>query len=162
MEPQIIFTLADAAKWNWKNLKAQRNEMEAMWSQLRKVTGYPWSSIQTPEHKTFLNAYEGKYKDYPRLGSIVGYSAIKSLAAGIQKAGSVDSEKLVTAFRGLQVTTPFGKVTYRAEDHQSTMGAFVGRLKLEGGKGVMVNARYMDGARYLPSADEVKKLRPAD
>jgi branched-chain amino acid transport system substrate-binding protein len=126
------------------------------------VTGYPWSSIQTPEHKTFLNAYEGKYKDYPRLGSIVGYSAIKSLAAGIQKAGSVDSEKLVTAFRGLQVTTPFGKVTYRAEDHQSTMGAFVGRLKLEGGKGVMVNARYMDGARYLPSADEVKKLRPAD
>jgi len=126
------------------------------------VTGYPWYSIQTPEHKTFLNAYEGKYKDYPRLGSIVGYSAIKSLAAGIQKAGSVDSEKLVTAFRGLQVTTPFGKVTYRAEDHQSTMGAFVGRLKLEGGKGVMVNARYMDGARYLPSADEVKKLRPAD
>ncbi|MEY4363341.1 MAG: hypothetical protein RLZZ24_693 [Pseudomonadota bacterium] len=126
------------------------------------VTGYPWNNINTPEHKAFLTAYEGKYKEYPRLGSVVGYSSIKSIAEGVKKANSVDSEKLVAAFSGLNVTTPFGKITYRPEDHQSTMGAFVGRLKQEGGKGVMVNARYMDGARYLPSADEVKKLRPAD
>jgi branched-chain amino acid transport system substrate-binding protein len=126
------------------------------------VTGYPWYSINTPEHKAFLTAYEGKFKEYPRLGSIVGYSSIKSIAEGVKKAGSVDSEKLATAFAGLNVNTPFGKVTYRAEDHQSTMGAYVGRLKQEGGKGVMVNARYMDGARFLPSADEVKKLRPAE
>ncbi len=46
------------------------------------VTGYPWYGIQTPEHKAFFLAYHGKYKDYPRLGSVVGYSAIKSLAAG--------------------------------------------------------------------------------
>jgi branched-chain amino acid transport system substrate-binding protein len=51
---------------------------------------------------------------------------------------------------------------FRPEDHQSTMGAFVGRTKLDGGKGVMVNSRYMDGAKFLPSADEVKKMRPAD
>ena len=38
------------------------------------VTGYPWYEIKTPEHKTFLAAYQAKYKDYPRLGSIVGYS----------------------------------------------------------------------------------------
>ena len=58
--------------------------------------------------------------------------------------------------------TPFGPITYRPEDHQSTMGAFVGRTKNEGGKGVMVDFRYMDGAKFLPSAAEVKKLRPAD
>ena len=46
MEPQIIFTLADAAKWNWKNLKAQHEQMVAMWSQLRAVTGYPWDNTQ--------------------------------------------------------------------------------------------------------------------
>ena len=54
---------------------------------------------------------------------MVGYSAIKSIAAGIKKAKSTDTEKLVAAFKGLQVDTPFGKITYRAEDHQSTMGA---------------------------------------
>ena len=124
------------------------------------VTGYPWYGIQTPEHKAFFLAYHGKFKDYPRLGSVVGYSMIKSAAAGIAKAKSTDTDKLVAAFKGLQVDTPFGKITYRAEDHQSTMGAFVGRTKNEGGKGVMVDYVYLDGAESIqPSAADVKKPR---
>ena len=126
------------------------------------VTGYPWYAIKTPEHQAFLKAYEAKYKDYPRLGSVVGYSAIKSIAAGVKKAGSTDTDKLVAAFSGLSVESPFGAITYRPEDHQSTMGAYVGLTKNEGGKGVMVDFQYMDGAKYLPSAAEAKKLRPAD
>ncbi|MEY4318766.1 MAG: hypothetical protein RI902_2574, partial [Pseudomonadota bacterium] len=59
-------------------------------------------------------------------------------------------------------STPFGPVTFRAQDHQSTMGAFLGRTKNEGGKGVMVDYRYIDGAKVLPSEAEVKKLRPAN
>ncbi len=125
------------------------------------VTGYPWYGIQTSEHQAFLKAYEARYKDYPRLGSIIGYSTIMSLAAGIQKAKSTETEKLVEAFSGLTLMTPFGQITYRPEDHQSTMGSFVGRTKNESGKGVMVDYRYLDGAKYLPSAAEVKKLRPA-
>ena len=126
------------------------------------VTGYPWYGIQTPEHTAFRKAYEAKYKDYPRLGSVVGYSAIMSLAAGMKKAQSTETDKLVKAFEGLVVKTPFGPVTYRAEDHQSTMGAYVGRTKNDGGKGVMVDYRYLDGAKYLPSAEVVAKRRPAD
>jgi branched-chain amino acid transport system substrate-binding protein len=126
------------------------------------VTGYPWYAIKTPEHEAFRSAYEAKFKEYPRLGSVVGYSSIKSIIEGVKKAGSTDTEKMVTAFRGLNVVTPFGPIVFRPEDHQSTMGAYVGRTKNEGGKGVMVNSRYMDGAKFLPSADEVKKMRPAD
>lgn len=70
------------------------------------VTGYPWYGIQTPEHKAFFLAYHGKYKDYPRLGSVVGYSMIMSAAAGITKAKSTESDKLVAAFKGLQVPSP--------------------------------------------------------
>jgi branched-chain amino acid transport system substrate-binding protein len=126
------------------------------------VTGYPWYGIQTPEHKAFFLAYHAKYKDYPRLGSVVGYSAIKSLAEGMKKAKSTDTEKMIAAFRGLKVSTPFGTVTYRTQDHQSTMGAFVGRTKNEGGKGAMVDYRYVDGSKVQPSDVEVKKLRPAE
>ncbi|MBS0301734.1 MAG: ABC transporter substrate-binding protein, partial [Proteobacteria bacterium] len=126
------------------------------------VTGYPWYGIKTPAHDAFLKAYEAKFKDYPRLGSVVGYSAIKSIAAGVKKAGSTDTDKMVAAFSGLQVDSPFGPISYRPEDHQSTMGAYVGLTKNEGGKGVMVDFQYMDGAKYLPNAAEVKKLRPAD
>ena len=123
------------------------------------VTGYPWYGIQTPEHKAFFLAYHGKYKDYPRLGSVVGYSMIKSVAAGIAKAKSSETPKLVEAFKGLQVDTPFGKITYRAEDHQSTMGAFVGKTKNDNGKGVMVDYSYFDGAKFQPSAADIKKSR---
>mgnify|MGYP002129248697 FL=1 len=126
------------------------------------VTGYPWYALKTPEHDAFKSAYEAKYKDYPRLGSVVGYSAIMSLAAGIKKAQSTDTEKLIAAFRGLTLMSPFGSITYRPEDHQSTMGGYVGRTKVENGKGVMGSFRYVDGASVLPSAEEVKKLRPAD
>ncbi|BCN36915.1 branched-chain amino acid ABC transporter substrate-binding protein [Alicycliphilus denitrificans] len=124
------------------------------------VTGYPWYAIHTPDHEAFLDAYKKRFKDYPRAGSVVGYNAIQSIAAGLKKAGSADTEKLIAAFRGLEVRTPFGPITYRAQDHQSTMGAYVGRTGLYGGKGVMVDFKYMDGAKFQPSDAEVKKLRP--
>ncbi len=128
------------------------------------VTGYPWYGIRTPEHKAFESAYQARFKDYPRLGSVVGYSMIKAAAAGLAKAKSADTDKLVAAFKGLQVDTPLGKITFRPEDHQATMGAHVGRTKNEGGKGVMVNYQYFDGAdpRFHPSAAEIKKSRSAD
>ena len=124
------------------------------------VTGYPWYGIETPEHEAFLAAYQAKFDDYPRLGSIVGYATIVSLAAGIDKAGSVETDKLIQAFKGLTVQTPFGEITYRAEDHQSTMGSFVGRTRLVDGQGVMDGFRYIDGASVLPPGDVVSEKRP--
>ena len=45
-------------------------------------------------------------------------------------------------------------------DHQSTLGAFVGKTALKDGKGVMVDVTYHDGAKYLPSEAQVKAERP--
>ncbi len=126
------------------------------------VTGYPWSNIETLEHKAFLSAYQKRHGDYPRLGSVVGYMTIKAIAEGVKKAKSAQTEALITSFKGLQFDSPFGKVTFRSEDHQSTMGAFVGKIKNDHGKGVMVDYRYMDGSRFQPSIDEIKKLRAPD
>ena len=126
------------------------------------VTGYPWDTIKTPAHTAFVDAYQKKFSDYPRLGSVVGYVTIKSIAAGIAKAKSTETEKLVEAFAGLQLDSPFGPFSYRASDHQATMGAYVGKLALEGGKGTMVDFKYVDGKDVLPSDADVKKLRPAE
>lgn len=126
------------------------------------VTGYPWYDIKTPEHQKFIAAYQAKFKDYPRLGSVVGYATVMSAVAVIRKAGSLDQDKLIAAMAGLQHGTPFGTVTYRALDHQSTMGAYVGRIGLKDGKGVMVDWRFVDGKDALPSDDEVRKMRPAN
>jgi branched-chain amino acid transport system substrate-binding protein len=127
------------------------------------VTGYPWYAIDTPVHKRFRDAYQAKFKDYPRLGSVVGYSAVKAAAAAISRAGSTDTEKLVAAMSGLTFESPFGPISFRALDHQSTMGAYVGRTAVKDGKGVMVDWHYASGKDYLPSDDDVKRMmRPAN
>jgi branched-chain amino acid transport system substrate-binding protein len=124
------------------------------------VTGYPWYGINTPEHDTFVKAYQAKFNDYPRLGSVVGYQTMKSIAAILAKAGSTDTEKLIEAAQGVEVDSPFGKIKFREIDHQSTLGAYVGKTAVKDGKGVMVDFGYRDGAQYLPGDDEVKKMRP--
>jgi len=126
------------------------------------VTGYPWYGIETPAHDAFLTAYKDRFDTYPRLGSVVGYSTIKSIAAGIEKAGSTDTDALIAAFEGLEVETPFGEITYRPSDHQSTMGAYVGNLDLVDGTGRMADFTYVAGEDVLPSPEDAAARRPAD
>lgn len=125
------------------------------------VTGYPHQDIATPEHTKFRDAYRAKFSDYPRLGSVVGYDTVNAIAAGIAKAGSLETEKLVDAMKGVKFASAFGPVEFRAIDHQSTLGAFVGKTAVKDGRGVMVDWSYRDGAKYLPSDEVVKSLRPA-
>lgn len=125
------------------------------------VTGYPHADLATPEHVKFRDAYKAKYSDYPRLGSVVGFDTMNSIAAALAKAGTTDNEKLVDAMKGLKFPSVFGTAEYRAVDHQSTLGAFVGKTALKNGKGTMVDWSYRDGAKYLPSDDVVKAMRPA-
>jgi branched-chain amino acid transport system substrate-binding protein len=143
-EPEYLDPLKDDAPDNWY------------------VTGYPWYLIKTPEHMSFLDAYQKRHNDYPRISSVVGYATIKALAAGMAKAGSTNAEALVTAFNGLEFMSPSGKVSFRALDHQSTLGLYVGRTALQGEKGVMTSYDYLDGGTFQPSDAEVRKRRPAD
>jgi branched-chain amino acid transport system substrate-binding protein len=140
-EPEYLDPLKDEAPQGWY------------------VTGYPWDQIRTPEHKRFLDAYQKRWKDYPRLGSVVGYSALYAVANAIRKAKSTDTEALIAALRGMEMATPFGPIVWRPLDHQSTMGAYVGRLAVKGGKGVMTDWKFAPGDLYLPSFEQVKALR---
>ncbi len=126
------------------------------------VTGYPQEQVETAANKSFIAAYRGKFNAMPGMGSVVGYTLIKSIAAGIARSGSVQTEQLVEGFRGVRFETPFGPASYRALDHQGTLGTFVGKTALKGGRGTMVDWRYADGALYLPTDDQVKALRPAE
>ena len=140
-EPEYLDTLKDETPDGW-------------W-----VTGYPWSEINTPEHRRFRDAYQKRWNDYPRQGSVVGYTAVYAAAEAARKAKSGDTEKLVAALKGLQMATPFGAIQWRAIDNQSTMGAYVGQLAKKDGRGVMVNWRYADGAKFQPADEEIRKLR---
>ncbi len=141
-EPEYLDPLGDEAPEGWI------------------VTGYPWDQIDTPAHTPFREAYRKRWNDYPRLGSVVGYDTVMAIAALLKKSPSLETEALVDAMAGLQFQSVLGSVQFRAIDHQSTMGAFVGRTVLKNGKGAMADWRYADGKDYLPSDDVVRTLRP--
>jgi len=126
------------------------------------VTGYPWDQLDSREHASFAASYYKRFNENPKLGSVVGFATMQAIFAAIQKAKSTDNEKLIIALRGLKFSTPFGPAEFRAVDHQSTMGAYVGKLDLRGGKGTMTEWRYADGKNYQPTDVYVKARRPAE
>jgi len=145
-EPEYLEPLADEAPEGWT------------------VTGYPWYDFteEDGDNKVFVDAYQARFNETPKLGSLVGYMTAETVAAAIHKAGSTDGDAIRMAFEGLNVTTPVGEITFREIDNQATMGAFVGTTALKDGAGVMTDWTYLDGADYLPSDEEVGELRPAE
>jgi branched-chain amino acid transport system substrate-binding protein len=125
------------------------------------VTGYPQAQLTTAANTAFIAAYKARFNAVPGMGSVVGYSLIQSIAAGIRRAGALDADKLIDGFSGATFETPFGPASYRALDHQGTLGTFVGKTAIRDGKGIMVDWHYANGAAYLPSDQEVRALRPS-
>jgi branched-chain amino acid transport system substrate-binding protein len=125
------------------------------------VTGYPWDQDKAPANVAFVEAYQARFKEAPRMGSVVGYALIDAIVAGLARAGGTSTKQIASGLAGARFATPFGEATFRAIDHQSTMGTFVGKLARRDGKGVMTDWRYVDGASVMPSDAEVRKLRPA-
>ena len=124
------------------------------------VTGYPNDSLVTAEHKSFAAAYRGKFAEGPKCGSVVGYALVNAIVAGVLKTGGVGADAMAEGFKGAAFPTPFGRASFRALDHQATLGAFVGKLGLKDGKGTMVDWRYVEGADALPADDVVRGMRP--
>jgi branched-chain amino acid transport system substrate-binding protein len=140
-EPEYLDPLGDEAPEGWI------------------VTGYPWYDLKDGAAGAFVTAYQQRWDDYPRIGSLVGYMTVQSIAAALEKAGSTETEAIREAFKGLEVETPVGRITYRDIDHQSTMGAYVGTTTLQDGAGRMVDWEYLDGADFLPPDDVVMQRR---
>jgi branched-chain amino acid transport system substrate-binding protein len=142
-EPEYLEPLGDEAPENWI------------------VTGYPWEQIDTPEHSAFREAYQRRWNTHPYLGSVVGYETVNAIVTMLRRVNGTETEAMVEAMRGLRFQSVFGPVEFRAIDHQSTMGAYVGRTVLRDGRGTMADWRYADGADYLPPDEVVRQLRPA-
>ncbi|UVO27453.1 ABC transporter substrate-binding protein [Bradyrhizobium arachidis] len=136
-EPEYLAPLKDEAPAGWL------------------VTGYPRSEIKTPAHDAFFKAYVDRFKEPPNIGALIGYINTLVLAKAIETAGSTRADDLIKAMEHLKIDTPVGNVAFRAIDHQSTMGVYIGTLAVRDGEGVMTDWRYVDGADFQPADTEV-------
>jgi branched-chain amino acid transport system substrate-binding protein len=147
----VLSLLTGEPEW----LLPLRDEVPEGWT----VTGYPWDQIAEPKHKAFVEAYRAKFKETPRLGSMLGYVIMYMIRDTLERAGSTDTEALIKAWEDASFDTIIGPVRIRGLDNQSTMGAWVGKLALKGSTGTMTDWRYLDGAAYLHPEAEVKAVR---
>jgi branched-chain amino acid transport system substrate-binding protein len=88
-----------------------------------------WPEREPAEHKAFIQRLKTYMKSDIGSGwSIQGYSTILALVAGIEKAGSTDSDKVSAALAGLTYDTPAGKRTFDRATHDADAGEFWGEM----------------------------------
>ena len=143
-EPEVVRLLQSSALAGWV------------------IAGYPAAEITLPGFQRFRQAYVQRYQQEPQLASLIGYTMILAIAQAFELAQDSDSEKLLTTLRGMEFDSPLGKLSFRAVDQQSTMGAFIGRYSPRVQPGApRVQWTYAAGERFLPSEDVVRSRRPA-
>ncbi len=79
-------------------------------------------------HKDFTDKVKKYLKtETPASWPISGYLGMLFLTEAIKKAGSTEALKVSAALKGLELTTPHGKMTMRAKDQQLTRGMVWGK-----------------------------------
>lgn len=124
------------------------------------TTRYPFWAIDNPRSKAFVEKYKSKVGQWPSYGAMNHYNSIYALKAGIEKAGAVDTEKIIKALEGMTLDTLIGKVKIRAYDHQAMMPTWYGIMDYSSGLPfphvVKVTPIGEEGYHTL---DQVKKIR---
>ncbi|MFA6222831.1 MAG: ABC transporter substrate-binding protein [Desulfomonilaceae bacterium] len=131
-------------------------------------SNYLWYYPNTPENKSFVAKYLeyttklGSPDKYPSgIGVFAGYCCAKFLTDAILKAGTTDTENVVSAMEGLSIDTPIGKIVMRACDHQAATPAFWGKVEQVEGFPfpVIKNVVATSPEKTMPSCEEIEKER---
>ena len=97
------------------------------------VTGVAYSlGLDTPANKKFVAEFEAANKSAPDLYGVDSYGVLFFYKAAVEKAKSVETDKLREVMRGLQWATPQGMKLMRAGDHQALQDMYAARAN--GGK----------------------------
>jgi branched-chain amino acid transport system substrate-binding protein len=102
------------------------------WKQFAGTEGgiyYYYDFPKNPMNDWLKAEYQKRYNAPPDFFVAGGFAAASAVVAALQKAGSTDTEKLITAMEGLSFDTPKGTMMFRKEDHQALQDMFHFRIK---------------------------------
>ncbi|QCK84626.1 ABC transporter permease [Phreatobacter aquaticus] len=109
---------------------------------------YYYGFPQNPLNDWLKAEYQKRYNAPPDFFVAGGFAAAAAVVAGLEKAGSPDTEKLITALEGLTFQTPKGPMTFRREDHQALQDMYHFRIRPNGRDNDM-----LDLVRTIPAAE---------
>ncbi|MGD0026409.1 MAG: ABC transporter substrate-binding protein [Xanthobacteraceae bacterium] len=123
--------------------------------------GFPWYAIKGAENETFVKEFRAAYQRAPMTPAYMLYISMQALRAAVAKAKSVETEAVIAALEGLQYDSVVGPVTIRPFDHQGTTPHWTGTAAwdAERNMGVLTNIIQLPTSEYLPSEQELKRLR---
>lgn len=98
-----------------------------LWATARYIHNWP----DTPENKAFLERFQARWARTPNYSAETTYSAILITKAAVEKAKSLETDKVLQALKGMQIKTPGGLRVFRDEDHQFVYNVPAGRVVLD-------------------------------
>ena len=105
-----------------------------MWKPLKGMQGSIYYYYENPKNEVndwFVKEHFKRFNEPPDFFTCGGFAAASAVIAGIQKAGSTDTEKLIAAMEGMEFMTPKGKMKFRKEDHQALQAMFAFELEVK-------------------------------
>ncbi|MEW6274700.1 MAG: ABC transporter substrate-binding protein [Bacillota bacterium] len=126
----------DKIKIWWQAMGGSVDVMEALSTDIQKdaFKGKLWGTARylhnwpdTPENRAFVQAFLKRWARYPNYSAEASYSSVYALKAAIEKAGSIETDKVIKALEGMKIMTPAGERYIRPEDHQAVYTVPMGR-----------------------------------
>lgn len=123
--------------------------------------GFPWYAIQGEKNKAFVDEFRKAYRKPPFTAAYLVLLNFEALEAGVKKAKTVDTEKLIDALQGLSFESVVGPVTIRSFDHQGTTPLWTGKAAWDEQRkmGVLTDILKLPTELYLPTEAQVKQAR---
>jgi branched-chain amino acid transport system substrate-binding protein len=91
---------------------------------------YYYYDIPKNDVNTWLvTEHQKRFNGPPDFFTAGGFASAMAVVAAVQKAKSLDTEKLIAAMEGLEFDTPKGKMVFRKEDHQALQSMYHFKIK---------------------------------
>jgi branched-chain amino acid transport system substrate-binding protein len=98
-----------------------------LWATARYIHNWP----DTADNKAFIERFRKRWARFPNYSAETTYSALFIMKAAVEKARSMDTDKVIAAMQGMQIKTPGGVRVFRAEDQQFIYNVPAGRVVMD-------------------------------
>src|SRR4030043_891759 len=85
-----------------------------------------FAHLDVPMMAEFVKNFKAKNDRYPSDWAVMEYDAVYALKQGIEKAKSIDTEKVKDALKGATISTTRGNLTFRKIDNQLSCSSYIG------------------------------------
>lgn len=87
-----------------------------------------FAHLDVPMMAKFVETYRARYDRYPSDWAVMSHDGVHALRQGIEQAGSIDTETVKDAMKGMTVETTRGRLYFRDIDNQLSVSAYFGRV----------------------------------